>query len=900
VNPQRWQQIKVALDRALELQGNLRTAYLDHITANDAELRGELQALIAAHDEAGETFLNTPAALGFSDLTDPDPWIGKHIGSYQLIELIGSGGMGEVYRAIRADDEYQKQVAIKLIRTDQSSAQLIRRFKTERQILASFDHANIARMFDGGTTEDGVPYFVMELIEGEPIDRYCEARKLDVSVRLGIFLEVCAAVHYAHQRLVIHRDLKPNNILVTENAEPKLLDFGIAKILAPSTQPEAAGPQVGPADKTKTEFRVLTLEYASPEQINGEALTAASDVYSLGVVLYQLLAGRRPFELQGSTRRALEEAVLSSDARPPSQIVGRNRIRSELDNIVLKALKKQPRERYATANDLADDLRHFLANEPISATADSIWYRAMQFTSRNKSSLQTAALGGALVALVLLSAGWLWRNALRNDATAVSANHAVGTAKVEGKPAPFAPPVHSVAVLPFVNLSGDSAQDYFSDGISEEMLNSLSRVDQLQVAARTSSFLLKGKNTDVFAMARKLNVGASLEGSVRRAGNTVRITVQLINGVNGFHIWSQTYDRDLADILAVQSDVAASVARQLEVKLVGDESDKIEVGGTRNAQAYDAFLRGMQTLANWDLAEAPLKAALVAFEKAISLDPGYAAAYAQRARVLDYLAIFLAKPQELAALQQEALKSARRAVALAPESGAARLELGQVLAYAMFDFSAALPEHEKALELEPGSARVQRAVTGFYSQLGRSERAISMARHAVGLDPQNVQSHITLGIVLEDARRYEESLVAIQHAVMLNPKSHYAGIFLYDTLLASGQTEGARELCESRSASLDEDTRHECLALAYHALGQQPRAERELARMKALDGDGRALGYAGVYAQWGQIGSALKWLSIAEKVRDTELQNLKVVWRLDPIRQSPEFKAVEARMNFPK
>ncbi len=897
MNPQRWQQIKVALDLALELKGDLRTAYIDQITANDAELRGELQALIAAHDEAGETFLNTPAAIGFNDLTGPDPLIGKRVGAYQLVELIGSGGMGEVYRAFRADDEYQRQVAIKLIRTDQSSAQLIRRFKNERQILASFDHANIAKMFDGGTTEDGVPYFVMELIEGEPIDRYCEGRKLDVAARLGIFLEVCAAVHYAHQHSVIHRDLKPNNILATANGEPKLLDFGIAKILAPSTQPDAVGAE-GAGDKTKTEFRVLTPEYASPEQINGEPLTSASDVYSLGVVLYQLLAGCRPFELQGSTRRALEEAVLFADPRPPSQIAGRHRIRGELDNIVLKTLKKQPCDRYATVNELADDLRHFLANEPVSARADSLAYRVRKFTSRNKSSLQTAAMGGALVALLLLGAGWLWRNASRNHASDAAAKQAVTSTMVEGKT--FAPPAHSIAVLPFVNLSGDSNQDYFSDGISEEMLNSLSRVDQLQVAARTSSFSFKGTNTNILEIARKLNVGAILEGSVRRADNTVRITVQLINGVNGFHIWSQSYDRNLTDMLTVQTDVATSVARQLEVKLVGDEVGKVEVGGTRNPEAYDAYLRGMQTLVKWDFAAAPLKAALADFEKAISLDPGYAAAYGQRARVLDYLAIFIAKWQERASLQQEALKSAQRAVALAPESGAVRAELAQVLAFGMLNFRAALPEWEKALALEPGSARVQSAIAGFYSAIGRSERAISMARRVAELDPQNFQSHITLGIVLEDARRFEEALLAMQHAELLNPKSHYAGSWMFDVLLALGRNESARQRCESRSTSMDEDSRHECLALAYHALGRQPRAERELAQMKALNGDASALTYAGIYAQWGQIGSALKWLSIAEKTRDTQLQNLKVLWRLDPIRQEPEFKVVEARMNFPK
>lgn len=431
MNPERWQQIKVALDHALELQGAPRIAYIDEITADDAELRGELQALIVAHNEAGENFLNTPAAIGFSDLCGPDPWVGKHIGSYQLVELIGSGGMGEVYRAIRADDEYQKQVAIKLIRTGQSSARLIRRFRSERQILASFDHPNIARMLDGGTTEDGVPYFVMELIEGEPINRYCDGGKLDVSARLRIFLKVCSAVQYAHQRLVIHRDLKPNNILVTASAEPKLLDFGIAKILAPSAQ-LGAGPAAGVVESpgadhgvaageyTKTEFRLLTPEYASPEQLNGEPLTTASDVYSLGVLLYDLLTGRRP-QAQGG-QDAPEPRKPSSliregggvsraagaenrgETREGSSQRLRRRLQGDLDNIVLMALRRDPARRYDSVENFAEDIRRHLGSLPVRARPDTIRYRSVKFLVRYAIGVTLVGAIGVALALGMLIA----------------------------------------------------------------------------------------------------------------------------------------------------------------------------------------------------------------------------------------------------------------------------------------------------------------------------------------------------------------------------------------------------------------------------------------------------------------------------------------------------------------
>jgi serine/threonine protein kinase len=275
VNPQRWQQIKIALHRALQLHGASRLTYINDIAANDPELRQELESLIAVHDGASDSFLNIPAAAieRIAEIDGPDPWVGKRIGAYQLIEQVGSGGMGEVYRAIRVDDEYQKQVAIKLIRVGKDSAFVVQRFRNERQILASFEHPNIARLLDGGTTAEGLPYFAMEFIEGEPIDIYCDRTRLDISARLHLFLQVCGAVQYAHQRLIVHRDLKPNNILVGADGVPKLLDFGIAKILELGAGSESTA-------HTKTNFTMLTPAYASPEQATGQPITTSSDVYS--------------------------------------------------------------------------------------------------------------------------------------------------------------------------------------------------------------------------------------------------------------------------------------------------------------------------------------------------------------------------------------------------------------------------------------------------------------------------------------------------------------------------------------------------------------------------------------------------------------------------------------------
>jgi serine/threonine protein kinase len=315
VKTDRWQQVRAILDSAIDLPAESRPEYLDKACATDVELRSEVESLLLSHEQAGSEFLNTPVV----DLRTFDTGVdkksshlGRRVGVYQILEEIGSGGMGEVYRASRADGQYDKQVAIKLIRIGLDSPYMIERFRHERQILASLDHPNIARLLDGGTTDDGVPYLVMELIDGIPIDRYCEERDLEVPERLQLFTQVCAAVQYAHQRLVIHRDIKPNNILVTEDGTPKLLDFGIAKILDPSAGAET------------TLVRPMTPEYASPEQIRGEPITTATDVYSLGVVLYRILTGKSPYAETTRTPHEFAQQICEAEPTRPSLAVLRS------------------------------------------------------------------------------------------------------------------------------------------------------------------------------------------------------------------------------------------------------------------------------------------------------------------------------------------------------------------------------------------------------------------------------------------------------------------------------------------------------------------------------------------------------------------------------------------------
>ena len=508
-----------------------------------------------------------------------------------------------------------------------------------------------------------------------------------------------------------------------------------------------------------------------------------------------------------------------------------------------------------------------------------------------------------LIALLLMIGGslmWIYPHpAAERAAPAVASSAATPTAAPARAPAVFAPPAHSIAVLPFVNMSGDPKQEYFSDGISEELLNSLSRLNDLEVVARTSSFLFKGKDVDVATIAHKLNVGAVLEGSVRRAGHTVRITVQLINAVTGFHIWSQTYDRNLTDILKLQAEVATAVAQQLEVRLVGDEAAKFELGGTKNAEAYDAYLRGIQLYDKLDAKEADYHEALAAFDHAILLDPSYAAAYTRRAGALVRIYDATADVSALSSLNEQARAAAEHALTFAPQLGEAHLALAFTYTRGVRDFAEAARQYDRALALSPGSAWVQRNFGLFASWLGRFEPALTAARRAVSLDPQNAWIRRVLATVLMNARRFSEALVVLKDARALFPGSHDIESFIQYARIASGQFAQAKKECESPSTPLDDDDRYQCLAMAYHALGRQVDAERELEKFKAMDGDTAAYELAGIYAQFGNRTSALQWLAKAEQLRDSGLQQLRVDWTLDPIRNEPQFKAIEARMKFP-
>ena len=468
-------------------------------------------------------------------------------------------------------------------------------------------------------------------------------------------------------------------------------------------------------------------------------------------------------------------------------------------------------------------------------------------------------------------------------------------AQASAAPTAFSPPPHSIAVLPFVNMSGDKEQEYFSDGLSEELLNDLARINGLQVAARTSAFSFKGKDTDIGTIARKLNVGTVLEGSVRRSKNTVRITAQLINTVTGFHLWSQTYDRTLGDLLKLQADIAEAVASALKVKLLGDAVSEMKVGGTRNPAAYDAYLRSAH--AYWQVVSASDNVSVRAgYQEAVRLDPNFALAYAEWSIALGAYATLFAHGSAVGDYLRQSQAPALKAVALAPELAEGHLALALVRAESL-DFAGASDEFQRAMTLAPGNARVLRDYGAFAVEMGRTDAGIAAARRAAVLDPLNENSHSYLSSALLSARRYDEAFAAYQDALSLRPTDpqwRALGQLIYYAL---GDFEKMRAVCEGVGEAVKDF--QDCLALAYHKLGRQADAETALARFKALESNTGAYSYATIYAQWGNTPKALEWLETALQLRDPQLINLKTAPLLDPLRLEPRFKAIERELKFP-
>jgi serine/threonine protein kinase len=866
------------MERATQEHPDLAAALHEALLPGAAQA-ADLKALMSLPKLGAADEASAPAASGLKP--------GARVGPYELIRRLGAGGMAEVWLARRADGAFKREIALKLPMRNRLQAELEARFARERDILASLEHPHIARLYDAGVDPQGLPYLAMEYVQGATLTDWCDAHRLGIPERLGLFLQVLEAVQYAHERQVIHRDLKPSNILVTDSGQVRLLDFGVARLLEAEETDQPA--------LTSVYGRALTPDYASPELLRGDPIDARSDLYSLGVLLYELLTGVRPYRLKSAASIGLlEEAIATVEVQRPSTQNGQGvsaargtapeklarQLRGDLDAIALKALAKDRAKRYPTAAALGADLGRYLDGKPIEALPARFTDRLYKFVKLNKAVVGLAAT--AAVAILAALGYTLHREAV------TQATMAKATPKVPNATKPVSD--KSIAVLPFLDLSEKKDQEYFSDGLSEELIELLGKTQGLQVIARTSSFYFKGKTEKLETIAEDLHVANVLEGSVRKSGNKLRVTAQLIRAATSEHIWSETFDRDLTDVFNVQDEIASAVVAALKVHLLSTQlpaaRDELRTG---NIEAYDQYLRGKESYNQGD--QDGYQRAVKAFSAATALDSGYAAAYAGLALAQFWLAEYDKGDDETA------LAAAEKAVALAPGLAAGYAARGFVRMAYRFDYSGAQADLDRAVALRPGDADVLHQSAVVLATVGNLRAAIARERNALALDPQSAEICMRLAFFLVAEQQFAQARPLYEKALAIAPNSIRALYNLGNLDLLENRPVQA--LASFRKLELKE-WRLAGQAKAEYSMGHADASGQILEQLIALHAKTSAATIATVCAWRGEKDQAFKWAERAYAQRDAGLAWIKIDPVFRSLRNDPRYKALLHKMNLPE
>jgi eukaryotic-like serine/threonine-protein kinase len=737
-----WREIDPYLDEALSLPNEAREDWLAALDAEKPAVAALLRELLAEHSQA--------AAEGFLESDPPHPQTeaslaGQVIGPYTLLSSIGHGGTSSVWLAERTDGRFDRRAAIKFL----SAAYIGRgeeRFQREGGILARLSHPHIAQLIDAGVSPDGFPYLVLEHVDGEPINRYCDRRRSDVRSRLLLFLDVLAAMEHAHANSIVHRDIKPSNVLVTSDGQVKLLDFGIGKLLDES--------DAGQATMLTRDGGVgLTPEYAAPEQLTGGVVSPATDVYALGVLLFLLLTGRHPGGDVRSTAD-LVKTVVHEEAPRASSVVADEKLRrllsGDLDTILAKALNKNPRDRYVSVGAMAEDLRRHLHDKPISARPASIAYRASKFVRRHPARVAAITAGAAVA--VSLAVAFYVTGGLR--------------------PTPR-PQIRSLLVLPF-DMASTGDDDYLADGLTDGLTTELAKLRLLRVISHTTATEAKRERKSLAQLGRELGVDAVVEGSIARTGSQIRLTAQLIQIDPEARLWAKAYDRDLNDLFFVESDLVDGVVRAIQIAPSPDDRDRWEQRRPLRPDALQAYLRARHYESG--AGGVATGRAIDAYQKAVELDPTFTAARAGLARAY----IFGVGMRPSLALAR-ARETAIQAAALDPASPDVLLASAVTKLYSDRDFRGAEQEFRRAIEAEPGNADAQFYYSQCLAAMGRFDDAIAAARLAQRLDPLSPLIAHYIGRIQYFARRYDAAVRTLSDALDLDPNYGFTQIVLVAT-----------------------------------------------------------------------------------------------------------------------
>jgi serine/threonine protein kinase/Flp pilus assembly protein TadD len=687
--------------------------------------------------------------------------VATDLGDYELLEEVGRGGQGVVFRA--RQKTLNRIVALKVISLGQwASKAHLKRFRREAEAAAKLEHPGIVPIHEVGE-RDGSCYFSMQFIEGGELDEVVKRTPMSIRQAAGLIAKVARTVHYAHEHGILHRDIKPGNILLDKNGEPHLTDFGLARLLDAQSS------------VTRTIDVLGTPSYMAPEQAAGETtkLSKATDVYGLGAVLYQLLTGQPPFA--GGTTYETIRLLRDTEPRPPRSL--NPKIDRELSTICLKCLEKDPKGRYPAAAGLAEDLEHWLKHEPIQAKQSGFFTHARKWVRRNPSTTVQVTLLVALAAGLSLT---LWN---RKAAVVIP---------------------KSVAVLPFENLSTDPNNAYFADGIQEEILTRLASIADLKVISRASTQRYQNKPRNVGQIAKQLGVANILEGSVQKVSDQVRVSVQLINAQTDTHLWGETYDRKLTDIFGVESEIAKGIAAALQAKVTGREEEALVVKPTDNPAAYDAYLRGLAYDLKTENTAADAFGAQKYLREAVRLDPKFALAWALLSYV-DARGYLTTTLPHTTSLREEALSAAERALTLQPNLGEAILAKGAYHYWCLIDYDTAVRYFEQARQLLPNSSRIPEMLAYVARRRGQWDQSESFFNEAERLDPRNVQLLSQHAHSYTQCRRFPEALRKLDQVLNITPDDVDTLATMASIAQAQGDLPQAAALLDPLRPAADHD-----------------------------------------------------------------------------------------------
>ena len=711
--------------------------------------------------------------------------IGKTISHYKIVEELGRGGMGVVYKA--EDTKLKRTVALKFLPPDLTrDPKAKQRFIHEAQAASSLDHNNVCTIYEIDETEEGQTFIVMACYEGEILKDKIQKGPLKIEEAIDIAIQIAQGLEKAHKKGIVHRDIKPANIFIADDGIVKILDFGLVKL-------------AGPTQLTKTGTALGTVAYMSPEQAKGEKVDHRSDIWSLGVVLYEMLTGQLPFK--GEYEQAVVYSILNEE--PPSILDLQKGIPTELGQIVEKTLVKKREERYQSVEELLADVRAIREN---FETADA-------------------------------------KTALKEKI----------------------PP--SIAVLPFVNMSADPEQEYFCDGMAEELISALTKIENLHVPARTSAFAFKGEKIDMREIGRKLNVATVLEGSVRKAGNRLRITAQLINVTDGYHLWSERFDRELDDVFAIQDEISMAIVDKLKIRILKGEKEKLFKRYTDNLEAYSLYLKGRYY---WNsLTPEGWEKSFECYQKAIEIDPTYALAYVGLSIWHQSLAFWGDVPPSQAIPKSR--EFAQKAIELDDSISDAHNSLA--VGYALYDWnlSAADKEFKRTIELDPTNALGYVNYALISTNWKRFEEALVYARRAQKLDPLSSMINTWVSIILMYAGQYEEAVEGLQQVIAKDPGFWQPHLwlcfaFISGSIFEEAVSAGEKAVELSGRASIAKAV----LACTYFLSGRSKKGEELLESLKERSQSTYvpATFFVWIYSARNNMDKALHWLQKAAKEHD--------------------------------